>query len=189
MAFEYLDLETKVYLPTQALINQLQIDVISLYGMLTQFMLAAHQKMAVLGNTWYAEPIATSKLWYGQWVEYGTVMYAVLLDEILPQAETTYTAMLTSSNQFSVNVLNNLNYIIDNPEQVSAESIEFMTETLIHVGNVSTEMASELQTKTAEIVELLMQQPLEMLEASYISILTGLLDTYFALVSNILMML
>nr|WP_305909689.1 hypothetical protein [Methylomarinum sp. Ch1-1]MDP4522619.1 hypothetical protein [Methylomarinum sp. Ch1-1] len=79
MAYEYLDLENKLYIPTQKLLDQIQLDLAGLFTMIRQGAIDAHNSLAVLGREWYDDPIATSERWYNQAVAYGADLYAVFL--------------------------------------------------------------------------------------------------------------
>jgi hypothetical protein len=94
--------------------------------------------------------------------------------------------VLVTANDFGLKTMDSINHIIDNPEQVSAETIESMTETLAMASNISSELVTELQGKSSEIMGLLLEQPMQTLEAAYTEILSSLLNGYFELVTNIL---
>lgn len=187
MSFEYLDLENKLYIPTQSLITQIHYSLINIYGFIRQFLIDANSTVAALGLEWYDNPIDTTVSWYEQSVIYGADLYARVLDELLPQTQATYIEMLAVANNISMNTIDSIYHIIDNPEQVSAETIESMTETLSMASDISLELVNELQSKSAEIIALLLEQPMQTLEAAYMELLSSLLNGYFELVSNILL--
>ncbi len=197
MAFEYLDLENKMYVPTQQLISQIQLDLISLYASVRQHLIDAHSTLAVLCKEFYDNPVATMALWYNQSANYCTELYAGITEQLIPQVQsdyekllaqvqTDYEKILASASEFALQTRDNISYMTENPEQVTAEAIEAMNETLTAAGNVSTELLDELQTKTSEIITLLLEQPLQTMEAAYMQVLTSLLNSYFELVSGIL---
>lgn len=186
MKLDSLDLEHKLYQPTQQLYTQLQLFVIGLYNDISLYLVDLHHTVAILSKRWYDSPVATTKEWYRLSADYNADMYAILMDEILPKTELAYQEVLTSANEYRMETLEQLNYMIDNPEQVTAESIEVMTETLTAAGNQSAEWLAELQGKSADIIELLLAQPLETMEAASMELLAGLLNGYFAVVSNML---
>lgn len=186
MALEYLDLENKLYIPTQTLITQIHYSLINIYGFIRQYLIDTQDTVSALGQEWYDNPIETTTLWYEQSVNYGTDIYVKVLDQLLPQTKATYNEMLVTANDLGIKTMDSINHIIDNPEQVSAETIESMTETLTMASNISSELVNELQGKSSEIIGLLLEQPMQTLEAAYMEILSSLLNGYFEVVSNIL---
>lgn len=189
MAFEYLDLENKMYIPTQKLISQIQLDLLSLYASLRQHLIDWHTQFAGLAKEFYDNPVATSALWYDQSVSFATDLYAKLNAQLLPKAQRSYEEMLATASEVAAQTQDTISYMVDNPEQVTAEAIATMSETLTAAGNVSAELIDEIQAKTSEIVALLLEQPLQTLEATYMQVLSSLLESYFELVSNLLITL
>ncbi len=127
-----------------------------------------------------------SVLWYQQSVIYTAVLYSKILDELLPQTEATCTEMLAVANDFGIKTIDRVTHFIDNPEQVSVETIESITETFSMASDISSELVSELQNKSAEIIRLLLEQPMQTFESAYMELLSNLLNGYFQLVTNIL---
>jgi len=189
MAFEFLDLESKLYTPTKMLTSQLQNEFVNLYAAIRQTLIDAHSSIALSGKQWYANPIETTTQWSEISAAYGSELYAKLTNELIPQAEAEYTDLLVAANDFGVRTIQSIDFAIENPSQVSTEAIQSITGSLTEAGNLSTELAAELQFKTEEIVELLIAQPILTLESAYMEILTSLLNGYFELVSNILISL
>ncbi|MCK5831119.1 MAG: hypothetical protein KAH20_12555 [Methylococcales bacterium] len=186
MAFEYLDLENKLFIPTQTLWTKLQVELINLVTKVRQFLIEVHDTVAALGVEWYDSPILTTTKWYDHSVILGNELYVKVTDEFWPQAEIQYDEILVATHESGSKILNTYYYFKENPEQVSIDSIEFLTESLVKVGNISAELTAELQTKGAEIVSLLLEQPLQTFELACKEILTALLNGYFEIVSNIL---
>ena len=175
MAFEYLDLENKLYIPMQQLITQIQLDLVSFYTSIRQTSIDVHNSLATLGKELYDSPVETLTLWFNQASGYGTELYAVFAEQLKPLAETSYEEMLTSASDYAVKIRDTVGYVTENPEQVTAEAIASMTSTRTAAGNVS-----------AEIVALLLEQPLQTLEPAYMELLSSLLNGYFELVSTLL---
>ena len=186
VAFEFLDLENKLNIPTQELWVKLQSELINLYAIIQQFSIETHDTIAALGVEWYTEPVLTTRQWYHQAVASGTELYAKVTGEILPQAEAKVDELVVAANEFGTKTVDSMMFVIDHPEQVTAESIEFLTESLAGAKDISTELALEIQEKGSEIIALLLEQPLQTLESAYMELLTTLLNSYFELVSNIL---
>lgn len=186
MALKYLDLENKLYTPTQELMAKFQNEFMTLYNYLSEYLLEMHSIIVALGLEWYENPMVTTTKWYDTSVLYGNELYARVVEDIIPQMETKYDEVVVASTDFGTKTMDSINYVIENPEQVTSESIESVTATLTEAGNISTELVTELQDKTSEIVALLLDKPLETIENAYMDILTTLLNSYFELVSNIL---
>lgn len=186
MAFEYLDLENKMYAPTQQLLNQLQINLTELYETIRQSLLHAHNEVAVLGREFYDAPLDTTSRWYDQAIIYGTDLYAVFFDVVLPKAEANYQEILIAASDWTDRTRETISFMVENPSQVTVEAIQTMTENLTTVGNVSMEMVQDLQNKTAEIVVLLLRHPWQTLETATMELLSDLLNGYFELVSALL---
>lgn len=186
MAFENLDLESKVYIPTQQLIGQWQSDLAALYLTIRQNLVEAHHAVAALGKEVYDNPLKTLSDWYNQTVTACVDLYAELFEQVLPQAEQSYDHVLAVASNYAEKTKDSLNYLIENPQQVSADAIEAMTESLSAAGEASTELFEALQEKSAEIVTLLTEHPLQTLESAAMESLSALLDVYFELVSALL---
>lgn len=189
MAFENLDLESKVYIPTQQLISQLQNDLATLYVTIRQGLIDAHNTVAILGKEVYDNPLETLSAWYNQSVASCTELYAGFFEKVLPKAEHNYEQMLVMVSGYSDQAQNSLIYMVENPQQVSADAIESITESLSATADVSSELFEVLQEKTAEIITLLSEQPLQTLEAATMETLSALLDAYFELVNVLLVSL
>lgn len=131
-------------------------------------------------------PPNNDKKWYDHSVTAGNELYAKVTDEILPQAEVKYDEMLIVANDFVEKTQDSFNYIIENPEKVTTESIASLTESLSSAGNISAELASGLQAKASEITSLLVEQPMQTIETAYTELLSTLLNQYFEIVTNII---
>ncbi len=67
---------------------------------------------------------------------------------------------------------------------MAAESIRSITDILAVMGNASVELIEQLREKTAAIVSLLLERPMQTLESTASELLTDLIDGYFELVST-----
>ncbi|WP_031434155.1 hypothetical protein [Methylomarinum vadi] len=186
MAFEFLDLENKMYIPTQQLLNQFRKDLVGLPGTIRENLIQLHHEAAVLGREFYAAPLDTLTRWYDQAVIYGTELYAGFFENIIPQVEANYQEIASMTTDWVGRTRDNINYMVENPQQITTEAIQTMTENLTAVGNLSKEMVEELQDKTAEIIALLLDHPWQTLESGAMDLLANLLDGYFELVSSLL---
>jgi len=189
MAFEFLDLDNKLYTPTKMLSSQFQSELSHLYLAVRQYLIDAHRSLALSGKEWYENPVETTKQWGDVSVAYGSEVYAKVTNELIPQAEAEYADFLLAANDLGARTKQSINYVVENPNQVTTETIESITQSLTEAGNLSTELATELQLQTSEIVALLLEQPMQTLESAYMEILSSLLNGYFELVSNILISL
>lgn len=186
MAFENLDLESKVYIPTQQLVAQLQADFLNGYSALRQELIDAHDTVAMLSKKVYDNPGETLPAWYDQAVASCTDLYAGWFEKVLPQAEQSYLHALTATSDTIIKAQNSLAYIIENPKQVSAEAIETITKSFASAGDVSAELLEAVEAKSAEIIALLSEHPIQTLESATMETLTVLLDAYFDLVNALL---
>ena len=186
MAFEFLDLESKLFFPSKMLASQLQNEFSTLYGAIRQYLIDTHSSIALAGKEWYTNPVETSTQWGEISAAYGSELYAKLTNELIPQAEAGYQGLILAANDLGLKTKESINFVIENPTQVTTETIESITSSLTEVGDLSAEVATELQLKTTEILDLLLEQPMQTLESAYMEILTSLLNGYFELVSNIL---
>ena len=116
----------------------------------------------------------------------GADLYAKVTDEVLPQVEAKVDELLVATSDFGAKTLDSINFSIDHPEQMIAESVAFLTESLVGAQNILAELAAEVQDKGAEIIALLLEQLMQTIESAYTELLTTLLNSYFELVSNIL---
>ncbi len=183
MALENLDLENKLIIPTQELMAQIQLDLATLYASLRQMAIDAHELVAVLGKQWYDQPMETTVAWYQAGQGYANGVYQTAVNDWVPQIENSYEQALETVVDYSLQARGGFEYLLDNPDKVSAEAIESITEAMVATGNLSMEMVVKLQETSAEIIALLMEQPLQTLQTAYVDVLNGLLNTYFDLVS------
>lgn len=186
MKLEDLDLQNKVYLPTQELMDKVQQDLIGIYNDASRYAVDVHDTLALLSKRWYENPVETSKIWYQQSLDYGADVYAVFINDVVPKTGLAYQNMMAAADTYRIEMMDKLNYLVENPEQVTAETVEMMTRSLSVAGDVSSSLWTDLQAKSSELITLLLQQPLETMESASVEILTGLLNGYFQVVSNIL---
>ena len=186
MAFEHLDLENKWYIPTQQLLDQLQIDLATLHDAAIQSLIRIHDNIAALSAELYDAPLSTLTRWYDQAVGVSVNLYASFLEVAIPQIEANYREILTTTTDWSNKTREHIAFMVDNPEQVTTEAIQTITENLTAIGNVSAELTEYLQEKTAAIVALLLEHPWQTLESASMELLSNLLKGYFELVSSLL---
>ncbi len=132
-----------------------------------------------MGKEWYASPVNTSSKWADSVIIYGENIYTHITNNILPQAFNNYKSTLSVANELALKTQRSLNFIIENPRAITKNTIESATYSLTEAGRLSAEIAFELQIRTFEIIQLLLEQPLETLESAYMSFLTHLLNGYF----------
>ena len=94
-------------------------------------------------------------------VNYGSEIYAKVVNDYLPKAESEYQEMLLAANDLALKTTQSINFTIENPEQVLAETVQSITLSLTEAGNVSAEVLSELQAISAEVISLLVEKPLQ----------------------------
>ncbi len=109
MAFEYLDLENKLYIPTQTLITQFQNELMSLYLVIHQSLIDAHCTVALLSREWYNNPMDTTSQWFELSVNYGSELYAKVDNDLIPKAEVEYEEVLSAVNDFGVKTRESIN--------------------------------------------------------------------------------
>lgn len=189
MALEYLDLENKLYVPTTQLFGQLQVDLTAIYESSRNNLIQIHREIALLGREFYDAPLETLAIWYDQAVSYGTGLYADWLDNVLPRVEERYREMTDASADFVATARDNIHFMIENPQQVTAEAIQWITDNVTMASTASLELIAQLQDKTTEIVALLSEQPLQTLDAGVKQVLAGLLESYFEMVTSLLAVL
>ncbi len=190
MAFESLDFETKFIIPTKLLAetvwNQVSSDLTNLYLHIRQTLIELHSTVAELGKTWYDNPIEISKLWFAQLQDYGVELYTRFNNEWKPQLQQGYETLASTTGDWLDQIKNTVEYAVEHPEQVTAETIEMLTETVSTVGESSSELVQELQEKSAEIIALLVEKPLNTLENAFMQTINSLLNDYFELINSVL---
>jgi len=189
MALESFDFENKLFAPTRALIEaistQIQSDLVNYYLYVRQALINLHSIVASEGKRWYENPIDVSQQWFEQLVNFGTSLYTQFNQEWKPQIQSNFDLLSEKTATWLSQIQNTLEYIVENPEQVSTETIETLTETVSELGSASSELVEELQIKSQELIEQLANISLQTLEDGSIELINSLLNSYVSLINEI----
>jgi len=201
-----LDLETKLYLPTRQLCQQIGFQLNTLYQDIRCALSDAHTQVASVAKQVYAQPTETLTAWYDQAVYHGTLFYAQAYTALMPaynQARQSLQAFWNNPEQVTVAALEPVSRyasdvagqtaqywqaFIDNPELVMSTAFAPVVAYLSALGDSGEALLLSGYYTLAELASLLMEQPTATLQALYHNALTSLLDVYFNIVSSLLVM-
>lgn len=184
-----LDLENKLYLPTRELYSNLGLQLNELYQHIKTVLFDVHAQMAAAAKQFYAHPVETASQWYAQGVDYGTTTFAQLNEVYMPKVEALYERMTAEATQFGHQAGEFWQAFYDHPQATVASLVEPMTNYANQALEVSEDYLISIYSAMLELIDLLMEQPAETLEAVYQSTLAALLDGYYQLISSLLTMM
>jgi hypothetical protein len=201
LTLNQLDLDNKLILPTQKLLNQVNLQLNRLYQDIRSALIDAHSSVATTAKQVYEQPGETLDAWYEQ--------------TLLPLYREGQISLSTGTEQAK----QYLYAFWDNPRQVTEASVEPLTLYMLDVADQSAQywlaftVNPELFISTAfapiteylstlndaaevvlvngyysvvELFSLLMAQPSITLQAMYHNTLSALLEIYFDTISSLL---
>lgn len=189
MSSEQIDLEAKVYLPTQQLFQHLQIDLAEAYLSIRQQAIEVHNLVAAGGRQWYQQPVDTTALWCRQLTQYGREVYATARDEWFPVVESTYQNWEIKIVDFSHLVREDLKSAVENPQLIATQAISAVRESVMEFKQVSWVMVQDIQSKTVEMTIQLIDHPAQALQRASMDMLNDAVNVYHHGISLLLTML
>jgi len=172
-----------------------------LYQLLSQQANALFERAAISGNElhasianatteFYDAPVETSLRWKGEITDKGNEFYAHLNTDIIPSAQADYQQFVSVASDYSSQAQNAIQFFIDHPKMVTVDTFN----TLNHGINVFIDSSISLSAKTIDalnlqvtnIIDFLSNQPIQGLENIYYESLALLLNSYFNIVSSLL---
>lgn len=181
-AIKQVDLESKLIQPTSQLYNQTCEQLKTFYNSTINALLDTHEQMAVSAKQVYEQPTQTLTEWYGVLQQNGNEAMTLVKNELLPKMDSYYQHSVTLSVNAGEKMKMYWQHVENNPKQV--------TDSLFSVAN---NLVSQLKVLTNQSMEslldlgnLLVVQPVETVQALYRNSLSAVVDTYFDLVSTLL---
>lgn len=184
-----LDLEHKVFLPTRELYSSLSLQLNELYQQIKTVLLDWHAEVAVSAKQFYAHPVETGSQWYAQAVDYGAQMYAQVNEVYYPKVESMYEKTIVATTQLGRQSGEFWQAFYDHPQATVATLVEPMSSYANHALEVSEDYLISIYSAMLDLIDLLMEQPAETMEAVYQNTLAALLDVYYQLISSLLTMM
>ncbi|MCF7969616.1 MAG: hypothetical protein K9L22_00430 [Methylococcaceae bacterium] len=193
MSIEDLDYQAKIIAPSKQLYAQLSEQANELLAQAKESALELHAKVAETSLGFYEHPVETATRWQAEATEKGNQLYATFNDNILPAVKADYEQLIVTLVDYGLQSRQSFQVFLDNPEQMTVEAFTAFNQSLSafieHSLKVSSLMLNELSSKASEIISLLIEQPMETIEAFYYQSLTTLLNSYFDIVSSALVSL
>ena len=186
MNLESLEFETKVVAPTQQLLHQVYAQLGSLYLQLREALIDFHSVIAIASKQLYDQPIETTKLWYSQLSEKSSELQARLVEQVIPEAQENYDQIVARISDFGSKSNMVFQKMVDNPEEITAQTIESLNVFVSETVDITAEQLTELKSRSADLIALLLEKPAATLDSLYTDLLNAMLNTYFELVSSLL---
>jgi len=193
MSIEDLDYQAKIIAPTKQLYAQLSEQANELLTQAKESALELHAQVSETGLEFYEHPVETATRWQSEATEKGNQLYATFNDNILPAAKADYDQLIVTLVDYGLQSRQSFQVFLDNPEQITVEAFTALNQSLsLYIDNslnASSLILNALSSKADEIISLLIEQPMETMEAFYYQSLTNLLNSYFDIVSSALISL
>ena len=190
MSIEDLDYQAKIIAPTQQLFDQISEQANALLIQAKESALELHAKVSETGLELYEHPVETATRWQTEATEKGNQLYATFNDNILPAVKADYDQLIVTLVDYGLQSRQSFQVFLDNPEQITVEAFTALNQSLStyidKTLDVSSLILNDLSNKADEIISLLIEQPMETMEAFYYQSLTNLLNSYFDIVSSAL---
>lgn len=190
MNAENIDYQTKVIFPTQQLYQQLSSQASELFEQTKESALELHAKVAKSGLQLYEHPTETATLWKEQAIDKSNELYATFNNDIAPVVKADYQQLIGTLADYGLQSQQSFQIFLDNPEKVTVEAFTTLNNALITFFekslDVSALMLDTITTKAEEIINLLIQQPIQTMEDIYYQTLSALLNSYFDIISSLI---
>ncbi len=184
-----LDLEHKVFLPTRELYSSLSLQVNELYRQIKTVLLDWHADVAFAAKQFYAHPVETGSQWYAQAIDYGAQIYAQVNEVYFPKVESMYEQTIVETTQLGRQAGEFWQAFYNHPQATVAALLEPVTNYTNQALDVADVYFASVYSAILELLDLMLEQPTETLEAVYQNALAGLLDVYFQMISSLMAML
>ncbi|MFA5984366.1 MAG: hypothetical protein WC782_10155 [Methylococcaceae bacterium] len=133
LIFRQLELDNKLILPTQKLLNQVSFQLNSLYQDIRNSLIDTHSFIAAAAKQVYAQPIPTLTAWYEQATHSSQLLYAQVQGMVLPIYQDWQVKLSASKQQAG----QYWHAFWDNPEQVTVAAFEPISRYLMTVADQS----------------------------------------------------
>lgn len=193
LSIQPLDFENKLYKPTAQLFAHVKQQTTTAYQELKDVLLEAHSVISVEAKQVYEHPGETLNDWYQLAVENGTATYQEVVPKLAAsyqqfesglidlnaQSKAFWTAFYADPEAFSVSLI----------EPLLAQLNGLMTQSQSHLSSLTGQVETYLintYSNLLQVSDLLMQQPVNTLNAVYQNSLAALLDIYAHIISSLL---
>jgi hypothetical protein len=182
-AIEQVDLQSKLIQPSFQLYNQTVIQLKTAYHDAINVVLEAHENLSISSKEIYERPVLqTLTEWSDVLQKNSNELIMLVKNDVMPKADGYYQQLSMSLVETSDKVKPVLQAAWNNPKQ-----------TLDCVSNVAANLFSQVKTATSQSTEALVDlgnlfviQPVETAQALYRNVLSSTVETYFDLVSTLL---
>lgn len=210
-----LDVENKLILPTKTLYNQTSFQLNSLYQDISSALINAHDIVAIHAKQLYLNPTKTLSVWYDQATAMSTAYYTQVQAVVLPvyqnwqakldtgkekvvqnfqafwdNPEQVTVATFQPLAQYVTNATEQssqyLTLFMDNPEQFLSSAFVPVTHYLSSLSDDAEAILISSYYALADLSKLLLEQPSATVQSLYHNALSALLDTYFDIISSLL---
>lgn len=205
-----LDLDNKLILPTLQLYQKIEFKLSALYQDIRSILVDAHTYLADVALQWYKHPresftatydrfendfLPKADAFYQHWemqAMAGVDQVERYLQAFWDNPEQTTQAMLEPVSCYFASATEQTERywqsFIDNPEQFAVDAMAIATNYLASfTDSIEVILISSYYT-LLELFQILMAQPSAALQALYANTLSRLLDTYYDLISSLLIM-
>lgn len=186
-----LNYEEKIIAPTKELYQQLNLQANELFQNMLVSANELHSKVAEMGLELYNNPSETATRWQVELTDKGNEIYAHAINDMIPAVKADYQHWASVTADFGTQLQMSVQYFMDNPELVTADAFSALNQSLIHFfqisKNVSAQVLDDIGTQASEIIELLIDNPMQTMEGIYYDSLSVLLNSYFDVVSSLLL--
>ncbi len=190
MSIKDLDYQAKVIAPTQQLYIQLSEQASVLFTQVKESAIDFHAKVSEMGLEIYEQPVETATRWQTEAVEKSNQLYVIVNDNILPAIKDDYDKIMISITDYGLQSYQSFQMFLDNPEKITVEAFTEFNQSLStyldKALDVSSIILNNLTNKADEIINLLIEQPIEAMKDFYYQSLTNLLNSYFDIISSVL---
>lgn len=193
LSIQPLDFENKLYQPTALLYEYLKQQATTAYQGTRGVVIDVHNAISHEAQLVYEHPVDTFSSWYQLAIEHGTATY----QEILPKIGTYYLNVESHLTDLGAQSKAFWTAFHANPEAVAVSLIEpllkqsgaLMTRSQ-HSANVLAEQIEtyllSVYSNLTQVFDLLLQQPVNTINAVFQNSLAALLDMYAQTISSLL---
>ncbi len=206
LTIRQLDVETKLIEPTSRLITQVNSQISTLIKDTESLVREWHSDIANFSIQAYEQPSETFQVVYDKSVQEWHDAYAIIHEQLWPKAE----QIVIKINELSQQTQLLGQSLMNDPKTVLSSSIDQFSTRFIHgletsqillnsINEQLTNWSSSLMALTeakalslyyacGEILKLLLNQPLETVQAIFYNTVASLLDIYFHVISSLFSM-
>jgi len=182
--------DEKIITPTKELYQHLSQQANELFERAAISGNELHASIASASTEFYNMPVETSLRWKSEIADKGNEFYTYLNTDIIPSAQADYQQFISTASDYNTQAQDAIQFFIDHPKMVTLDTFNMLNQSVnLFIDssiNISAKAIDSLSLQATHIIDFLSNQPIQGLENLYYETLALLLNSYFSVISSLL---